>query len=114
MSTGFALASFSTAVWHLLLTQGMLTGLGMSLVYFPLLAPVPEYFAGRRGLAMGFVSFCFSIPPLFPLFWFLVFSPRRLSVRPSSVVWAEFDHVVLMFIVSSSKGVGPMLMSMLT
>ena len=84
MSTGFALASFSTAVWHLLLTQGMLTGLGMSLVYFPLLAPVPEYFAGRRGLAMGFVSLLFD-SPFFPLVWFLVLSPRRLSVCPTVI-----------------------------
>jgi hypothetical protein len=56
MSTGFALASFSRTIWQLLLTQGFLVGLGMSLLYFPLLAPAPEYFTNHRATAMGFVS----------------------------------------------------------
>lgn len=55
-SAGFALASLSTSIWHLLLTQGFLAGLGMSLLYFPLLAPAPEYFTNHRATAMGFVS----------------------------------------------------------
>ncbi|KAI0968625.1 major facilitator superfamily domain-containing protein [Xylaria arbuscula] len=55
MSTGFALASLSTSVWHLLLTQGLLVGFGMSLLYFPLLAPAPEYFTTHRATAMGFI-----------------------------------------------------------
>lgn len=56
MSAGFALASFARSIWHLLLTQGFLVGLGMSLLYFPLLAPAPEYFNNHRATAMGFVS----------------------------------------------------------
>jgi len=56
MSTGFLLASFSKSIWHLLLTQGFLAGMGMSLLYFPLLAPAPEYFTNHRATAMGFVS----------------------------------------------------------
>lgn len=56
MSVGFALASLATSIWHLLLTQGVLVGLGMSLLYFPLLAPAPEYFIRRKATAMGFVS----------------------------------------------------------
>ncbi|KAK8136170.1 hypothetical protein PG984_004110 [Apiospora sp. TS-2023a] len=55
MSLGFALASLSTSIWHLLLTQGLLVGLGMSLLYFPLLAPAPEYFTNHRATAMGFI-----------------------------------------------------------
>ncbi|KAI0405667.1 major facilitator superfamily domain-containing protein [Xylaria palmicola] len=55
MSTGFGLASLSTSIWHLLLTQGFLVGLGMSLLYFPLLAPAPEYFTTHRATAMGFI-----------------------------------------------------------
>lgn len=42
MSSGFGLASLGTSVWHLLLTQGLLVGLGMSLLYFPLLRPRPS------------------------------------------------------------------------
>ena len=56
MALGFGLASLSTSIWHLLLTQGFLVGLGMSLLYFPLLAPAPEYFTSHRATAMGFVS----------------------------------------------------------
>ncbi len=55
MCAGFTLASFSSSIWQLLLTQGFLVGLGMSLLYFPLLAPAPEYFTNHRGTAMGFV-----------------------------------------------------------
>ena len=57
VSAGFALASVSTSVWQLLLTQGFLVGFGMSLLYFPLLAPTPEYFTNHRATAMGFVGF---------------------------------------------------------
>jgi MFS family permease len=56
MSVGLTLASLSTSIWQLLLTQGFLVGLGMSLLYFPLLAPAPEYFTNHRATAMGFVS----------------------------------------------------------
>ncbi|KAK4032370.1 major facilitator superfamily domain-containing protein [Parachaetomium inaequale] len=54
-SAGFALASLSRSIWQLLLTQGFLVGLGMSLLYFPLLAPAPEYFTNHRATAMGFI-----------------------------------------------------------
>ena len=60
VSAGFILASFSRSIWQLLLTQGFLVGLGMSLLYFPLLAPAPEYFTNHRATAMGFVSLLFS------------------------------------------------------
>ena len=57
MAAGFLLASFSRSVWQLLLSQGFLVGFGMSLLYFPLLAPAPEYFTTHRATAMGFVSY---------------------------------------------------------
>jgi MFS family permease len=53
---GFTLASFCNSIWALLFTQGFLVGLGMSLLYFPFLAPAPEYFTDHRATAMGFVS----------------------------------------------------------
>ncbi|PYH97585.1 MFS general substrate transporter [Aspergillus ellipticus CBS 707.79] len=55
MAAGFLLASFSSSIWQLLLTQGLLAGLGMSFVYFPLLAPAPQYFTNHRATAMGFI-----------------------------------------------------------
>ncbi|KAH8890239.1 MFS general substrate transporter [Thozetella sp. PMI_491] len=55
MSLGFALASFATKLWHLLLTQGLLYGVGSSMLYFPLLSPAPEYFTLHRATAMGVI-----------------------------------------------------------
>ncbi|PVH89931.1 MFS monocarboxylate transporter-like protein [Cadophora sp. DSE1049] len=55
MSLGFGLASISSTVWQLLLTQGLLYGVGSSLLYFPILSSAPEYFNERRGAAMGFI-----------------------------------------------------------
>lgn len=69
ISAGFVLASFCTTIWQLLLTQGFLVGLGMSLLYFPLLAPAPEYFTNHRGTAMGVV--CFVSSSTSGLLWLL-------------------------------------------
>jgi MFS family permease len=55
MSLGFGLASLSTQIWQLLLTQGLLYGMGSSMIYFPILSVAPEYFDTRRGTAMGFI-----------------------------------------------------------
>ncbi|KAL0567536.1 hypothetical protein V5O48_014459 [Marasmius crinis-equi] len=55
MSLGLVLASFSTKLWHLFLTQAFLYGLGASMYYFPILAITPLYFNRRRGFAMGIV-----------------------------------------------------------
>lgn len=55
MSAGFLLAGWSTHTWHLLLTQGLLYGVGSSMLYFPLISVAPEYFDRRRGSAMGVI-----------------------------------------------------------
>ncbi len=55
MTAGFLLASVSTRVWQLLLTQGLLYGVGSSMLYFPLLGPAPEYFTRHRATAMGLI-----------------------------------------------------------
>jgi MFS family permease len=55
MSLGFGLASLSTQIWQLLLTQGLLFGMGSSMIYFPILSVAPEYFDTRRGTAMAFI-----------------------------------------------------------
>ncbi|KAF9260755.1 MFS general substrate transporter [Marasmius fiardii PR-910] len=55
MSLGLALASFSTRLWHLFLTQAILYGLGSSMYYFPIIAIAPMYFDRHRGFAMGFI-----------------------------------------------------------
>jgi MFS family permease len=55
MAVGFLSASFSHTVEALLFTQGLLYGLGSSMLYFPLLGPAPEYFNAHRGTALGFI-----------------------------------------------------------
>ncbi|GJE90222.1 MFS general substrate transporter [Phanerochaete sordida] len=55
MSLGIFLASFSTRLWHLYLTQALLYGIGSSLYYFPILSLTPAYFDRHRGFALGFV-----------------------------------------------------------
>ena len=55
IAVGYVLASFCDKVWQLLLTQGLIYGVGSSLMYFPMLAIAPEYFDKHRGSAMGFV-----------------------------------------------------------
>ncbi|KPI40894.1 putative transporter ESBP6 [Cyphellophora attinorum] len=52
---GYLMASACSQVWQLLLTQGLVYGIGSSLLYFPMLAVAPEYFDAHRGSAMGVV-----------------------------------------------------------
>lgn len=46
-------SSFSTSVWHLILTQGCLYGVGGTLLYAPVIIFVDEWFIRRKGLAFG-------------------------------------------------------------
>lgn len=55
MALGLALASVSRTSWQLLLTQGLIWGIGSALVYFPPVGAAPEFFGARRGAAMGLV-----------------------------------------------------------
>ncbi|KAI8577454.1 hypothetical protein K450DRAFT_251711 [Umbelopsis ramanniana AG] len=53
MCLGLILAGFSTQVWHLYLTQGVMFGLGGSAMYITMMGIVPQWFDKRRGLALG-------------------------------------------------------------
>ncbi|KAF9433392.1 hypothetical protein BGZ76_009508 [Entomortierella beljakovae] len=46
-------ASFSTQLWHLYITQGVLFGIGASFSYYPAIAVPSQYFVKNRGLAIG-------------------------------------------------------------
>ena len=48
-----ALSSFATSVWHLILTQGVLLGLGGCLLYFPIYTFIDQWFVKRKGFAYG-------------------------------------------------------------
>lgn len=52
-------AAAARRLWHLVLAQGLLFGLGMGLLFVPSVAVVPQWFARRRSLANG-VAACSS------------------------------------------------------
>ncbi|KAI7858908.1 major facilitator superfamily domain-containing protein [Circinella umbellata] len=55
-SLGLFLASLSTEVWHLYLTQGVLFGFGCSFLYMSIATVIPQWFTTRRATAMGICS----------------------------------------------------------
>lgn len=72
-------SSFSTAVWHLILTQGILYGIGGVLLYAPVIVYVDEWFIRRKGLAYGVMWV--SNPPSYPP----IRSPIQLKHREAPV-----------------------------
>ena len=53
---GIFLMSISTQYWQLMLTQGILTGIGCGIFFCPSMALVATYFSKRRGIAVGLVT----------------------------------------------------------
>ncbi|CAO3595497.1 unnamed protein product [Absidia cylindrospora] len=47
------MASITTAVWQLYITQGVLSGIASSLVWFPCISAPQQWFSSKRGLAVG-------------------------------------------------------------
>ncbi|KAI8143757.1 major facilitator superfamily domain-containing protein [Fennellomyces sp. T-0311] len=56
MVLGLMLASFTTQIWHLYLTQGVLFGMGAAFLYMTALMVPAQWFNRRRGFAMGCVT----------------------------------------------------------
>ena len=58
----FLLSSFSTEVWHLVATQGVLAPLGCALIYSPMTLSLGEWFNNRhRAVAYGVILSCKNI-----------------------------------------------------
>ena len=53
--TALVISASSTAVWHLLLTQGILCGVGSALVYSPTTLYLDEWFIRRKSFAYGVI-----------------------------------------------------------
>ncbi|KAG7895190.1 hypothetical protein KL907_000684 [Ogataea polymorpha] len=53
---GYLLASFSTKLWQLYLTQGVLVGIGFAFLYNPSIVTVPDWFNKKRGLSFGIIA----------------------------------------------------------
>ncbi|KAI8394332.1 major facilitator superfamily domain-containing protein [Radiomyces spectabilis] len=49
-------AGFSSQIWHLYLTQGIMFGIGASMMYVTIMGVAPQWFTRRRGLALGMVA----------------------------------------------------------
>ncbi|KAF2799843.1 MFS transporter, MCP family, solute carrier family 16, member 6 [Melanomma pulvis-pyrius CBS 109.77] len=50
-TSGFVAASFATSIWHLYLTQGILVGLGVGLLFIPSVSVTSQWFDKKRALA---------------------------------------------------------------
>ena len=46
-------ASFASKIWHLFLTQGIIFGMGMGMLFIPVASVVPQWFTSKRSLASG-------------------------------------------------------------
>ncbi|KAK5302761.1 hypothetical protein LTR99_005718 [Exophiala xenobiotica] len=55
-SGGFIAASFATEFWHLVLSQGLLVGLGTGFVWQPATPVLPQWFNKNRSLAQGIAA----------------------------------------------------------
>ena len=53
---GMFLATAATQYWHLVLTLGVMTGLGGAFVYWPAVTVLPQWFVKYRGTATSFAS----------------------------------------------------------
>ncbi|MCJ1318432.1 hypothetical protein MMC15_003760 [Xylographa vitiligo] len=61
-SISFLLSSFSTHVWHLIATQGVMAALGCALIYSPITLSLGEWFnTSNRAVAYGVVLSCKNI-----------------------------------------------------
>ncbi|CAG7918898.1 unnamed protein product [Penicillium olsonii] len=52
-TASFICASFASQIWHLFITQGIMFGLGMGLLFIPVASVVPQWFTSKRSLASG-------------------------------------------------------------
>ena len=56
LGLGYSLMTQVSSVWHLYLFYGVITGIGLSGTYFPIISTVSQWFKRRRGLMTGIVS----------------------------------------------------------
>ena len=84
----FLLSSFSTQVWHLIATQGVLAALGCALIYSPTTLSLGEWFTStNRSVAYGVVLSCKNI--VGSAFPFLMHSLLdRYGFRTTMRIWA--------------------------
>lgn len=82
-ASGLILASLATRTWHLYLSQGVLQGLGISLVFIPANAAIPQWFKVRRGVANGIFTAGSGVGGL--MFSFVV----QALINKFGIPWAQ-------------------------
>ena len=89
ITIGLLAASFTDRVSHLIITQGIIYGLGGALLYNPFIFYLDEWFIERKGLAYGVfwagTGTCGAVVPLI-VDWGL----DRFGVRTTLRAWAIF------------------------
>ncbi len=53
LALGYATIGAATEAWHLIVSMGLITGIGMSTAYIPTSATIVRWFVQRRGLALA-------------------------------------------------------------
>ncbi|KAJ9075310.1 hypothetical protein DSO57_1037301 [Entomophthora muscae] len=81
-ASGYVLASFATEVWQLVLSQGVIVGIGSSLAFVPAVSIVSQWFDRRRGFATGI---CVAGSGIGGLFFSLV---SQVLIEKLGVRWA--------------------------
>lgn len=56
VALGLEMAGFSSQIWHLYLTQGIVFGIGSACIYVCIMSCSPQWFNKRRGLAIGIIT----------------------------------------------------------
>lgn len=89
-SASFFLSTFSTNVWHLVLTQGVTSAFGCALIYSPITLSLGEWYTtSNRSIAYGLVLSCKNIVGTLGPFLFRV-SLDTWGFRTTMNAWAAF------------------------
>ncbi|KAF8581920.1 MFS general substrate transporter [Ramaria rubella] len=87
------LAGLSTRIWQLFLTQGVLFGFGLGLVFIPALPLNNQWFSTKRGVAGGFLASGAGAGAL-------VFSfTTQTIIERLGLRWAFFINAIISFVV---------------
>ncbi|KAG7886776.1 hypothetical protein KL938_000429 [Ogataea parapolymorpha] len=55
-TSGYILASFSTQLWQLYLTQGVMVGFGFAFIFNPSIVILPDWFDKKRAISFGIIA----------------------------------------------------------
>ncbi|RPA81746.1 MFS transporter [Ascobolus immersus RN42] len=78
--TGLILLSFAKTYWQVFLAQGVVFGIGVAGIFMPGLVVTGQFFARRRGMAMGIVAAGSSVGGVvFPIFLHNMLEPHGFS-----------------------------------